>query len=1025
MHRLAVWSSDEQTPSWVDMWRDLGHDAALVTQPGEATTGGFAGLILPADLLGDPPAAGLSSLGLQDSSVVVIAVDASPVQVAALAPLDCVALAGPLDDGVLCDCLVQVLSAPDDGWAVGDAQVFLNLREVRRDGAVFALSEQEAGLLQLLWQADGRVVSRDDLYRQVWGYRSRPRGRALDFAVFRLRSKLESDPSQPRSLLTVRGAGFRLERGQQAEAAVDATRVERSLPSEPDTAYVGRQDELGEVQCLLADGGRLLTIAGPGGAGKTRLALRVAAREQEGGHWPGGLRFVDLAEVTTAAGAVRAVAQSLDLSLKPGLALDQAVAQIAEAAVAGGRMLWILDNCEQAVDAIRPLVATWIAGPDAVSIVCTSRISLRLPEERLIEIGALPEAQAAELFVQRARAVRPGFSSAADDVHVRDVVRELGGLPLALELAGACLRLLSVGQLKGRLDRHLDLLRGAGHRPARHHTLRATLDWSWELLSEPARRALATVSVFRGPFDLGAAAAVLAGGDDLRAIEELSELVDHHLVAFDERTEPPQFVLLPSVRAYAQERLDGDRERAFEARSWHAEWFARDGDPQVLRQLRGRAGIEIGQRLGRHFDNLLAALSWSVSAGESGWAVACLAALQAYALVVGGPVELPLTASEPLLGQAVPARRRCALFRHRAVLLWLHRDNAGALACIEAAVEVGSSLSAEVRADLAFQRGRILGSLTRVAEARQALERARALAPDGWTAARSLRALGFQHLVLGEFERGEAVIRRGLERARVLGDLTLEARLLADLSEVQRKQGRFDEAWENNSAALALCESLGQARQQAGMLGNRGGIAFLRGQLDEAEALLRSSIALLRSLGDRRNLAVVMVRLAWVRVFQGCESDDEIDGLGQRGVDLALSIGDVLLHGVMRGSWAELQLFRGDAEVARRVLLGASDPLAELGIPLVSFMSWCTWAGAFAELGQVDEATEAVTTAWRFVDHVQSPLTLALSLARLSRAAAAIDHPLHREIEARLVEPARQMAGHPALVRLRGATPPR
>lgn len=338
------------------------------------------------------------------------------------------------------------------------------------------------------------------------------------------------------------------------------------MPQQP-TSFVGRESELAEAQRLLADS-RLLTLTGPGGAGKTRLAIELARRLAP--DFPGGARFVPLAAVRDHALVPVEVAGALGLQDSRGKALLDHLS----ANLSGRGLLLVLDNMEQVLEA-GGFVADLLAATDAVRILVTSRAPLHLSWEQ--ELPVPPLSEAVQLFAARASASVPGFSlTDADADTVGRITERLDGLPLAIELAAARVRVLPPKAILERLDDSLALLVSDSRDvPDRQRTLRATIAWSHELLSEPARLLFAVCSVFRGGIDLTALEDVCcATGSGDSVLDPVTELVDHSLLRRADRGEAPRFEMLETVREYAAELFAESSQQEI-ARGAHAQVFWR------------------------------------------------------------------------------------------------------------------------------------------------------------------------------------------------------------------------------------------------------------------------------------------------------------------------------------------------------------------------------------------------------------------------------------------------------------------
>ena len=322
------------------------------------------------------------------------------------------------------------------------------------------------------------------------------------------------------------------------------------LPS-PLTRLLGREAELATLTRMLADhGDRLVTLTGPGGIGKSRLAI-AAARAVETS-FPDGVVFVDLAPVIDPGLVITTISTSLGIR-DTG---DEPIGDKLRRALADRRTLLVLDNVEQVVDAAPDLAA--LLGSTTVAVLATSRILLRVTGEHSLELGPLPPEAAVELLVERARAVKPDFEPTDENAgQLAAICTALDCAPLALELAAARLRLLTPAALEERLDRALPLLTGgARDLPARQRTLRATIDWSAQLLRPEERELLVRLGVFRSGFGLDAAEWMTDGLADVDAVDALAALVDGSLVRERDRGERAWYTMLATVREYGRERLD-------------------------------------------------------------------------------------------------------------------------------------------------------------------------------------------------------------------------------------------------------------------------------------------------------------------------------------------------------------------------------------------------------------------------------------------------------------------------------------
>jgi predicted ATPase len=420
----------------------------------------------------------------------------------------------------------------------------------------------------------------------------------------------------------------RFEMSRSHEVAADDAPLAGALPA-PATPLLGREREAAAVKDLVVrEGARLVTLTGPGGVGKSRLAVEAARRVGPG--FADGVRFVELASVSSADLVAAAVATGLGLTTTGGKLVTDL-----QSYLRARRLLLVLDNFEQVVGAA-PLLAELLgAAPDLVVLV-TSRVVLRLSGEHEFPVPPLPVPPAGSspepeelqryasvgLFVQRARAVAPGFELTGGNAEaVAEICRRLDGLPLAIELAAARVRLLPPPALLARLDHRFSLLTGgARDLPDRQRTLRNTLDWSYGLLPASEQALFARLGVFAGPFSLPAAQAVGADSPDQDqatapgpVLETLGSLVDSSLVQADSRGGEPRFALLETIREYARERLAAGGDWV-QAHDQHAAYFQALAEPAAA-ELAGPGQLTWLDRLEAEHDDLLAAMSWLVDQG--------------------------------------------------------------------------------------------------------------------------------------------------------------------------------------------------------------------------------------------------------------------------------------------------------------------------------------------------------------------------------------------------------------------------
>jgi predicted ATPase/DNA-binding SARP family transcriptional activator len=414
-----------------------------------------------------------------------------------------------------------------------------------------------------------------------------------------------------------------------------------NLPS-PVSSFVGRETELADIDQLVGTA-RLLTLSGVGGVGKTRLALEAARRALA--ELPDGVFFIDLSALSEPTLVVRQVATALDIREQPDAPLiEQLVARLRDS-----ELLLVLDNCEHLRGACAELCARLLESCPRLRVLATSRETLGVPGEvdypvpplpvppLTAALGELRSSEAVRLFLARAREAQPrraetpeAFSTAAQ------ICRDLDGLPLAIELAAARAKAFSLEEIASRLDdRFQFLVSWRRLSPARHRTLRAAMDWSYELLPDDARTLLDRVSVFAGGFTLAAAAAVCLEGLDAVAVDVVGRLVEASLIVPEERAEGMRYRLLETVRQYAAERLDS-RQKTVAVRSRHADYFLIVAESAETRGAGQSQGL---RQLDADIDNLRAAAEFAIESGDREMELRLVATLWPYWHVRGHLAE--------------------------------------------------------------------------------------------------------------------------------------------------------------------------------------------------------------------------------------------------------------------------------------------------------------------------------------------------------------------------------------------------
>jgi predicted ATPase/class 3 adenylate cyclase len=550
------------------------------------------------------------------------------------------------------------------------------------------------------------------------------------------------------------------------------------------TPLVGREQELEELIAGLSNGTRLITVTGPGGTGKTRLALQVAAELV--GTFSDGVFWVPLAGLTDPELLASEVAQTVG-------APDDLMGFLR-----GRELLLLLDNFEHLLDAA-PLVSSILATSDRVRALVTSRAPLRLGGEREYRLEPLPPKQAAALFAARARAV--GREVASDDATVEEICRRLDGLPLAIELAAARTRLLAPDRLLERLDSALAILTGgARDAPERQRTLRATIEWSYDLLDTSARELFARLSVFSGTFPLEAAEEVCGA-----ELDDLAALVDYSLLKpiGDDR-----FYMLETIGEYSLEKLRAGSEED-ELRRRHATFFSALAEDAYRHRF--SAEVEWSARLDGDHDDLRAALDW-LSDNDLDGALQLAGGLGWFWLSRGLVVEGCSRLSATLAASNTTGRVRARAVMSYGALLARSGDAAAGIAELDAAVAMWRELGdldelATALDSLGWPLVYNTADNARSLEAfEQALELRRQLGDEAG-ATRALVGIAQVLVAMGETARAEAISSDLLERAA--GDLRTEHFAYHFLADCALIRGEPEEAGARYRQSLRAALPLG------------------------------------------------------------------------------------------------------------------------------------------------------------------------------------------------------------------------
>ncbi len=689
------------------------------------------------------------------------------------------------------------------------------------------------------------------------------------------------------------------------------------------TSFIGRERAIAEVNHLLAET-RLLTLIGPGGTGKTRLALQVAAETLDAEHFKHGVWLVELAPVAEA----QLVPQTVAAVLGVREVAEQPITTTLMNYLRSKNLLLLLDNCEHLIDVCAQLADTLLRACPEVRILATSREALGISGETTwrvpilsvpkgrdgVTVETLTAFESTRLFIDRALAAQPSFTlTESNTPFVIEICERLDGIPLAIELAAARVKVLSPQQIAARLDDRFRLLTG-GSRTAlpRQQTLRALIDWSYDLLPEVERVLLRRLSVFAGGWTLESAEAVgsmqkAEDGDSgsLPSVDQLMpsdildllvQLLNKSLVTTDERNDEMRYRMLETIRQYAQEKLI-DSGEATHIRDHHLDYFVEfvEGvDPE----LRGTEQETWLRRLDNDYDNIRAALEWSSHRPE---------------------VQLGFAAS-----------------------LWR------------------------------FWRVRSYFS-----EGRRWLEGALARASDAPPLARAKALIGAASLAnyQADYARAIVLLTEASELSRQAGDQHSIATSLNLMAHAQMMTGNFDQTRRVLDESLTIFKKLGDKRGMSYVYFFLGSMYLAEGELSQARQVLEQSLALMREVGDRWWIGNILLQFAWAINQQGDHERalalfDEVLEIG-RSFDDKRGIARALMY------IAEAKFYQRDYATARNKYIQALRVFQEIGDKWWGTVCLEGLAAVFAELGDPERVARLLAAAEHLHEILGAPLLMA------------------------------------------------
>ena len=643
--------------------------------------------------------------------------------------------------------------------------------------------------------------------------------------------------------------------------SVDAFR--NNLPAQL-TSFVGRDRELSEIKTLLTPA-RLLTVTGPGGTGKTRLSLQLAAEVLH--EFADGVWLVELAPLADPTLVTQTVAGTLGVREEPGRTILDLLLDYLRAK----HLLLILDNCEHLVEAAAQLTHTLLSACPHLKILASSREALGVPGETAYRLPSLslPDAQAASLdsllqndcvrlFVERAMAAYPPFRLQEKNAFaIADICTRLDGIPLAIELAAARTKVFSPEQIDARLDDRFRLLTG-GSRTAlpRQQTLRALIDWSYDLLSEAESVLLRRLSVFAGGWSFEAAQTVCGDGSETGVLDVLTHLIDKSLVAVDDQAEAEQgrYRLLETIRQYARDKLFESGESA-SVRDRHLGYFVRFAE-EAEPNLRGPDQPVWLHRVATEHDNLRTALAWSLEVSKSESALRLAGAAVWFWWIHGDWSEGQKWLDDALtLGEREQSRRA---------------EAAGA-------GYVPSRAQLAQRAKVLYGAGltHFLSGIGQLDAARTEIEESLRLwrsLEDNWWIAVVLKDAGQLHMMKGEVQEARARLEEGVALARGVEDKWALAVCLAKLGLVL---GQVDPsaARQNLEEAVFVSRAVGDKSILIYALVNLAAIYFFQGDYHPAEPLAEEALAAARALGSKLDMFFGLFAMGLLNVVQGHQAE--------------------------------------------------------------------------------------------------------------------------------------------------------
>lgn len=722
---------------------------------------------------------------------------------------------------------------------------------IKGNNVEIALTKLEFTLLDAFVRSPERVLSRDHLATSVYGQNQDDApDRGIDNLVSRLRKKIEADPRQPLLIMSTINGGYRLAQRPMSPAP---DKSGGNLPR-PLTALIGRAGELARLTAAIARH-RLICLAGPGGVGKTSLAIELGW--QVNARFPGGIWHVDLAPLTDPDLVATTVSAALRAPLRAGGNPVDAVV----AAIGKGRLLLILDNCEYQIGAVAELTATLLAQVPGLSVIVTSQEILGMPAEHIYRLEPLalppPGAVAVEmfgaiaLFVERARAKDERFRlDAANADSVVEICHRLDGIPLAIEMAASQLHAFGLEGLRARLGERLQMLGiGSQAMASRHSTLRRMVEWSTGLLDGREGQVFRRLAIFPGDFSLEAAVAAAGLEDDSpwEIVRTLERLIDRSLLKV-EPVEPRRYRLLETLRLHIGGLLAATGEGEMVAER-HARYFMALFD-RAYEEWEVSPDAEWLAIYRPEIDNVRAALAWAMrdpSRSEIAISLAGSSALFWERLSLFSEGRRYVDHAVKIVDDDTPPAVAARVLRQFGIL-WHASDRLRGLSALKRAVELYRGIGDRLGVGSALATiGVVYNHLGRHREAEAALFEARdSLA--GSERHKSLynvmNNLGARSVATQDAIQAKAFFSSALDAAEALQDVVREMQVLANLAEVEFGLGAVANAVELGEQALSRLRSVERSPQLGWLLLNLASYLIVQGDVARARTYAAESLAL-------------------------------------------------------------------------------------------------------------------------------------------------------------------------------------